>query len=238
MNGPTLKPRRAFTLIELLVVIAIIATLAALLLPALSRARQKARQTACLSNLRQTGVGFTLYQTDHRDRFPERRDLKAQLGFRPWIDWPPSDPRSGWALLTLSNHLGNDDIWRCPGLLASTLQQATQAVQRARPESPLALATYWLWRFDRVETPVPLDNFWNKTVEVALGDLRAAGNPAVGQPGGAADVELVVDVYFPVTIPGVTPGLAGRAAHPRGRNRLMLDMSAGFLRDARLTAAN
>jgi len=232
------KTTGAFTLIELLVVIAIIAVLAALLLPALSRAKQKARQAACLSNLRQIGVGFTLYQTENRERFPDRRDLKAALGFHPWSEWPPSDPRSGWAALTLSNHIGNDEVWRCPGVMASTLQQATQAVQLVRPGNPLALATYWLWRFDRIETPVPLDNFWDKTVEAAVSDLRASGNPTVGQPTGPSEVEFVVDVYFPATIPSVTPALAGRAAHPRGRNRLLLDMSAGFWRDARLTAAN
>jgi len=232
------KANAGFTLIELLVVVSIIAILAALLLPALARAKQKARQAACLSNLRQIGVGFTLYQTENQERFPDRRELKAALGFRPWSDWPPSDPRSGWAALTLSNHIGNDGVWRCPGVVAATLQQATQAVQVVRPENPAALATYWLWRFDRTNAPVVLDNFWDKTVELAVRDLRAAGNPAAGQPIGPVDVELAVDVYFPATIPTVTPVLAGRAAHPKGRNRLMLDMSAGFWRDARLTAAN
>ena len=69
--GSARKKLGAFTLIELLVVIAIIAILAAMLLPALARAKEKARRTQCLNNLKQMAVSFLGYAYENNDRFPK-----------------------------------------------------------------------------------------------------------------------------------------------------------------------
>ncbi len=92
-----LKTKRAFTLIELLVVIAIIAILAALILPALASAKEKARRINCVSNFKQWGLAQVIYSGDNNDRLPT--DGMGQNGQWPGNSGGPDDTNAWFNLL-------------------------------------------------------------------------------------------------------------------------------------------
>jgi prepilin-type N-terminal cleavage/methylation domain-containing protein/prepilin-type processing-associated H-X9-DG protein len=98
--------RRGFTLIELLVVIAIIAILAAILFPVFAKAREKARQTSCLSNIRQITVGVMSYTQDWDENLP-------QTG-RWWDQLPHTMPYFTYWYQCIEPYLKNTQILHCP----------------------------------------------------------------------------------------------------------------------------
>ena len=230
-------PRSAgFTLVELLVVIAIMGILASLLLPGLAEAKNRARRVSCLSQMRQIGMGWMIYLHDHNDRFPDRRDLKSSLveGYRPWSTWPPSDPRAGWAPHALRQQQPMNPVWQCPSLLRSPLHREIQSRQWPTVDTNGPAVGYWMWRFDRTNGPVSIDNFWGKTIPETVLDLERAANPFLPGPHRPDTVELMVDVYYPSSVGSLANELRGRAAHRGGMNRLYLDGHVQFQRDARL----
>ena len=101
-----MKTKKAFTLIELLVVISIIALLVSILMPALNKAKQQAKSTVCLSNLKQWGVIWQMYTDENNDKFPALyMNQTANAG---------NTPRGSWMYCLKKRYEKNEELLQCP----------------------------------------------------------------------------------------------------------------------------
>ncbi|MFP4248924.1 MAG: prepilin-type N-terminal cleavage/methylation domain-containing protein [Armatimonadota bacterium] len=120
---------RGFTLIELLVVIAIIAILAAILFPVFARAREKARQSSCLSNVKQLALGFAMYTQDYDETM-----IPSRIKYGIYPDTESSVFGFGWSRV-IQPYISNIDILICPSDISPTSETTLGTYQHPRSYS-------------------------------------------------------------------------------------------------------
>jgi prepilin-type N-terminal cleavage/methylation domain-containing protein/prepilin-type processing-associated H-X9-DG protein len=174
--------KRGFTLIELLVVIAIIAILAAILFPVFAKAREKARQSSCLSNLKQLSLGMLQYTQDYDERFALRSSpnfvgaygTAAPVPGSPDFNWVPSFTayQDTWTNKIMP-YVKNVQVFRCPSAPTTVAYGCDYGMPDNGYTTTPAVAMVGMFNL----VPPPSQGQFTRPSETMMMTEKYAGNP-------------------------------------------------------------
>jgi len=225
--------KSGFTLIELLVVIAIIAILAAILFPVFAKVREKARQNACLSNMKQLGLGFAQYTQDYDEKFPCGLFQAAAAG---------GNSGCGWAG-QIFPYIKSNQVFQCPDDSTTVIPAYDQVVMSyamnqnfdATGGNKAGVATEA--QFDAPASTIALaevtncvTNWFTVNTAIDANSPTVIGWPASGPLGYTATSGSMAYATGNMGSPFTTSTFTTTARHTQGANYLAADFHAKWIR--------